>query len=618
MAISVTNVVPQTTPVSAESGQRNPFSSDVGFWGELAMAMGQVTDENQTSALPKEVKSTPQDEQKNDSLAGDDIAQKLPIQAAVTPLSAAKFASETELPPSSSPKKPQDRALSVPLSEVQSQGLKITPHTPQANAAPTPAEAESETGRARSVLASSSAGISTSPEVVNTLIDAPRNEASALATSNATLNPKAAQQEQTQTRKSLRSTPVNIVDSHVQPAGVVNEKKPDATLLTSVKAAGQPTVDQDSITSPVQVPDADNNVPNQAQAQQPAISVARHPKFGQSDTGASPPPLSASANREHKEANTVKLQRGLAATRGLNQPSDISQGGSGDYSLQRPTSGALDQVAVRTLRPAESSGNAQGNATPQLDNTLSSGGQSRTAEVALQASSAQSGARDSAKIGATDNNLSKDPLGASPVGVNIGANKLDATKALSDAAPPIIEAESAASGPTDLNVSTLSAESRVNGSPRDVPQFSEPAHLRLPPHAARLDQGPVQAEILRFSQVGGGEIEVELTPPDQSKFTVTLKLDGRGEATLIVDGGSDSTRARLEQGAQNLREQFAQMGLNLNMNMNAQHRPAPQDGPTHSHADAAKQIGSLGGGATVDVIPSRPVGSGQQLISIYA
>jgi hypothetical protein len=46
-----------------------------------------------------------------------------------------------------------------------------------------------------------------------------------------------------------------------------------------------------------------------------------------------------------------------------------------------------------------------------------------------------------------------------------------------------------------------------------------------------------------------------------------LRLDNQGKAILIVDGASDSTRARLEQGSAELRQQLADMGLQLSLNM---------------------------------------------------
>jgi flagellar hook-length control protein FliK len=104
------------------------------------------------------------------------------------------------------------------------------------------------------------------------------------------------------------------------------------------------------------------------------------------------------------------------------------------------------------------------------------------------------------------------------------------------------------------------------------------------PHEIRLDAGAVQVEIQRMVKQGGGQVVMELTPPDQSKFTIELKLDERGGAYLVVDGASDSTRTRLEQSAPQLHEQFQQMGLNLQLDMR-QHRESAFSGSQESLSD---------------------------------
>jgi hypothetical protein len=97
------------------------------------------------------------------------------------------------------------------------------------------------------------------------------------------------------------------------------------------------------------------------------------------------------------------------------------------------------------------------------------------------------------------------------------------------------------------------------------------------PHELRLDAGAVQVEIQRMVKQGGGHVVMELTPPDQSKFTIELKLDEKGGAYLKVEGISDSTKTRLEQSAPQLQEQFQQMGLNLQLDMR-QNRDSSQTG----------------------------------------
>jgi hypothetical protein len=135
-------------------------------------------------------------------------------------------------------------------------------------------------------------------------------------------------------------------------------------------------------------------------------------------------------------------------------------------------------------------------------------------------------------------------------------------------------------------VSSTFVSSLVGGPQRPVTTVMDWVALQpqerpapVEPHEVRLDGGAVQVEIQRLVKQGGGHIVMELTPPDQSKFTIELKLDDHGGAFLLVEGVSDSTRTRLEQSASQLHEQFQQMGLNLQLDMR-QHRESASSGST--------------------------------------
>lgn len=123
-------------------------------------------------------------------------------------------------------------------------------------------------------------------------------------------------------------------------------------------------------------------------------------------------------------------------------------------------------------------------------------------------------------------------------------------------------------------VSATFVSSLVGGPQRSVTTVMDWVALKpqepprpVMPHELRLDSGAVQVEIQRMVKQGGGHVVMELTPPDQSKFTIELKLDDMGGAYLRVEGVSDSTKTRLEQSAPQLQEQFQQMGLNLQLDM---------------------------------------------------
>jgi len=94
-----------------------------------------------------------------------------------------------------------------------------------------------------------------------------------------------------------------------------------------------------------------------------------------------------------------------------------------------------------------------------------------------------------------------------------------------------------------------------------------PSPAPIAPHQVRLDAGQVQVEVVRLVKQGGGQVVMELTPPDESKFKIDLSISQQGVAKLVVDGASESTRLRLEQTVSGLQEQFQQMGLQLQLDM---------------------------------------------------
>lgn len=94
-----------------------------------------------------------------------------------------------------------------------------------------------------------------------------------------------------------------------------------------------------------------------------------------------------------------------------------------------------------------------------------------------------------------------------------------------------------------------------------------PSPAPIAPHQVRLDAGQVQVEVVRLVKQGGGQVVMELTPPDESKFKIDLSISQQGVARLVVDGASESTRSRLEQTVSGLQEQFQQMGLQLQLDM---------------------------------------------------
>jgi len=93
------------------------------------------------------------------------------------------------------------------------------------------------------------------------------------------------------------------------------------------------------------------------------------------------------------------------------------------------------------------------------------------------------------------------------------------------------------------------------------------AESRLEAARASLGSGPLNVEVLKLTRQGGGRAVLEVTPPNQGPIRLDLQLDGAGRASLVVEGLTESMRARLESSAHFLRQDMAQMGLALNLEM---------------------------------------------------
>ena len=96
---------------------------------------------------------------------------------------------------------------------------------------------------------------------------------------------------------------------------------------------------------------------------------------------------------------------------------------------------------------------------------------------------------------------------------------------------------------------------------------STPTQIAMNLNEASIVSGPLHSEIMSAAKSGGGRIQLELTPPEQGTIRIDLRIDQSGRAHLIVEGASDAAKARLDQGGQQLKNDFAQMGLNLSLDL---------------------------------------------------
>jgi len=115
----------------------------------------------------------------------------------------------------------------------------------------------------------------------------------------------------------------------------------------------------------------------------------------------------------------------------------------------------------------------------------------------------------------------------------------------------------------DFSGNLLSASQVAQGSA----SASTPTQIAMSLNEASIVSGPLHSEIMNAAKSGGGRIQLELTPPEQGTIRIDLRIDQSGRAHLIVEGASDATKARLDQGGQQLKNEFAQMGLNLSLDL---------------------------------------------------
>ena len=132
-------------------------------------------------------------------------------------------------------------------------------------------------------------------------------------------------------------------------------------------------------------------------------------------------------------------------------------------------------------------------------------------------------------------------------------------------------------------------------------KLTQSSTLKLEPQNASLATGPLNSEVMRVLKEGGGRVVMEVTPPDQGTIRIDLRLDNQGRAIVVVDGASDSTRARLEQGSAQLKEQLAQMGLSLSLDMRQQSNNAGQSQFTAEGIAFGNSNKSSGAAANADI-----------------
>lgn len=170
-----------------------------------------------------------------------------------------------------------------------------------------------------------------------------------------------------------------------------------------------------------------------------------------------------------------------------------------------------------------------------------------------------SGSEMSPQIESTERN-GKQTAMAGTVANDLG-NVIVATKSNADAI--------AASGDSARQSAQRIDGASAAGAAGSAAQSAEAARAesRLEATRASLGSGPLNVEVLKLTRQGGGRAVLEVTPPNQGPIRLDLQLDGAGRASLVVEGLTDSMKARLESSAHFLRQDMASMGLALNLEM---------------------------------------------------
>jgi hypothetical protein len=166
-----------------------------------------------------------------------------------------------------------------------------------------------------------------------------------------------------------------------------------------------------------------------------------------------------------------------------------------------------------------------------------------------------------------------------------------------------------------LDARELTPTNAANLARIDAQNVSNQQKIEMKAAEVSLATGPLHEQVMNAAKSGGGRILLELTPPEQGTIRIDLRIDQAGRAHLIVEGASDATKSRLDQGGQNLKNEFAQMGLNLSLDLrqDSQFQQAREQGfgnarqgfynsqpPLSQRSDTTLAIGSVRSGDNRD------------------
>ena len=257
------------------------------------------------------------------------------------------------------------------------------------------------------------------------------------------------------------------------------------------------------------------------------------------------------------------------------------QGGSQTSQTQASTQTAAGNVAIGSAGANVITNSSAENGAQSQSQSGSSSQDQAVATAALAEAARLRGEKESGEYLGKQTSLAGSPI--SDVGNVVVTAKPNAegVAAAADAARQSAQRIESSSAAGTQSISQSSADALAR------------AESKLEAARASLGTGPLNVEILKLTRQGGGRAVLEVTPPNQGPIRIDLQLDGAGRASLVVEGLSDSMKARLESSAHFLRQDMAQMGLALNLEMRERN-----DSGAAAQAFAQGQFGQSGQGGT--------------------
>jgi hypothetical protein len=269
-------------------------------------------------------------------------------------------------------------------------------------------------------------------------------------------------------------------------------------------------------------------------------------------------------------AQIASAIQALAQKNGIALPADLqqrlsdlaSQGNAGAIKLLGIQAGAPGSDANKlSALDLGKSNSAQNLADAKLPLTLSA-----SIDKLQKGKTLESAFGSNAVLSASSKNpLNKVDLAADTQPTGLKASS-DSSKALEDSSNLVSDLKSAKESLEGSDI--VATNALASGLVRADAQAAASQHtVSVKASEVSLASGPLHAEVINAAKSGGGRITLELTPPEQGTIRIDLRIGQNGQAHLIVEGASDATKSRLDQGGQNLKNEFAQMGLNLSLDL---------------------------------------------------